>query len=408
MRRVLLPVLAVALLAAGCSGSPDPAPPAATTTAPAPAASSAAPASARGPVVEVERQGERTVVRVLERAGVRSLGSATLPGRWQLPTVVPGTPPEGATVAGAVVLTGPADAARSRFAVLTPPYSTPELVELPGRFGYDAVSPDGRRLYLIEQLPPAGSEHYQVRAYDVGRRLLEPAVVADKTHLDEWMAGHPVSRMTSADGATVATLYERSGEEPFIHVLNTVEGYALCLDLPASASSASSAALTISSLDATTLAVTDRAGVPRFRADLANGSLQDLTAECQDGITRAPLPTWARGGFSDDGAGLPHVHGDRNRIIAALFEFPLHPAADPADQNKILWIQAPAPGNTAAPSGGSPGMTIDGELLGTSVRITRQLPDGPGPSGVNFPRAGCWSLTLRWSGLTDTLLIPVG
>lgn len=407
----LAPALAVGLLLAGCAGS-DPTPSARSATTPGAATPGATSTPAvtstpvaRGPVVRLDSTGGDTVVRVLDPAGVRTLGSTTLTGRWQQPTVVPGAAPEGATAAGTVVLTGPSDAARSRFAVLTPPYSSPATVELPGRFGYDAVSPDGRRLYLVEQLPPAGSEHYQVRAYDVPGRALDPTVVVDKTHLDEWMAGRPVSRMTSADGATVATLYRRRGEAPFIHVLNTVDGFALCLDLPASAGPM---ALAVTALDPATLVVSDPSGVPRFRADLADGSLLDLTAECLDGITRAPLPTWARTGFSDDGAGLPHVPGDQDRIIAALFEYPLHVAADPGDQNKILWIAAPAPDNTAAPSGGSLGMAIDGVLLGTSARISQQVPGGPGPSGVSFPRAGCWSLTLRWSGLTDTLLIPVG
>jgi hypothetical protein len=431
MRRSLLPLaVVVAVLAAGCSADPaGPAAPAGSAGSSAPArsaptsgaTSSSPPAARSGPMVEVAASGARTVVRMLDPGTGRQLGSVGLEGRWSLPTVVgggqpdggqpDGGQPDGVTAAGAVVLAGAADGARSRFAVLTPPYTAPALVDLPGGFGYDAISPDGGRLYLVQHLPPAGSEHYQVRAYDVARRYLDPAVVVDKTHLDEWMAGHPVSRTVSADGATVATLYRRAGEAPFIHVLNTVDGFALCLDLPAAATGKD---LVLTGVDGAALTAADRAGVVRYRADLTTGKVQDLTAACLERITRAALPVWARGGFSDDGAGLPHVLGEQGRILAALFEYPMQAAADPGVQNKILWVVAPGPSgaSTGQPSGASaggaaPGFTVDGELLGTGTRITRSF-QAPGPSGVNFPRAGCWSLTLHWAGLTDTMLLPVG
>jgi hypothetical protein len=40
-------------------------------------------------------------------------------------------------------------------------------------------------------------------------------------------------------------------------------------------------------------------------------------------------------------------------------------------------------------------------LLGAPVH--RRVEGGPGPSGVDLPRAGCWRLRLRWSGHTDRL-----
>jgi hypothetical protein len=34
---------------------------------------------------------------------------------------------------------------------------------------------------------------------------------------------------------------------------------------------------------------------------------------------------------------------------------------------------------------------------------TRSVPGGPGPSIINLPAPGCWTLHLTWSGHTDEL-----
>ena len=39
----------------------------------------------------------------------------------------------------------------------------------------------------------------------------------------------------------------------------------------------------------------------------------------------------------------------------------------------------------------------DGQVVHRVVR------GGPGPSGIDLPEAGCWHMTLRWSGRSDTL-----
>ncbi len=45
------------------------------------------------------------------------------------------------------------------------------------------------------------------------------------------MEGLPLDRVASLDGRTVYTLYD-GPFHPFIHALNTAEGWALCYDLP--------------------------------------------------------------------------------------------------------------------------------------------------------------------------------
>ena len=111
-------------------------------------------------------------------------------------------------------------------------------VTLPGRFAFDAIAPDARRMFLIEQRPGG---HYLVRDYDLAaRRAACPAPSSTSARPDEPMEGRPVARATPAAGPWVYTLY-RKAAGPFVHALNT-EGFALCLDLPAAARSGPAAA----------------------------------------------------------------------------------------------------------------------------------------------------------------------
>jgi hypothetical protein len=48
-------------------------------------------------------------------------------------------------------------------------------------------------------------------------------------------------------------------------------------------------------------------------------------------------------------------------------------------------------------------MTIRATLAGSTRTATVNLPDGPGPSYVNMPAPGCWTLHLSWGGHTDQL-----
>ncbi|MBP2705391.1 hypothetical protein JOL79_16370 [Microbispora sp. RL4-1S] len=118
-------------------------------------------------------------------------------------------------------------------------------------------------------------------------------------------------------------------------------------------------------------------------------------SECST-VRRDALPTWARTGFSDDGSGIRHVLGDNGDILAVLFNYPPTASADPDDTNKILWVSR-LPQEPMRP------LTITGVLDGTTTSVTREIAGGPGPSSVNLPKAGCWRLTLRWSGHTDSM-----
>ncbi len=109
------------------------------------------------------------------------------------------------------------------------------VVSLPRRFAYDALSPDGLTLYLIEHMAdPRHPGRYQVRAYDLGAGRLQPGFIADKRELDEPMAGYPLARAVTPDGAWVYTLYQ-GPEHAFVHALAAADGYSLCIDLPGGA-----------------------------------------------------------------------------------------------------------------------------------------------------------------------------
>jgi hypothetical protein len=102
-------------------------------------------------------------------------------------------------------------------------------IALNGDFSFDAISPDGRTMYLIEY-SRRNSANYAVRAYDLRARRLHPAPVVDPTEPDEPMTGAPVTRAASADGRWAYTLYN-SRPHPFVHALDTERGTAVCIDL---------------------------------------------------------------------------------------------------------------------------------------------------------------------------------
>jgi hypothetical protein len=102
---------------------------------------------------------------------------------------------------------------------------------LDGIFSFDALSPDGSMLYLIQRVDTRDYSHYVVRAYDLANHRLLPGRIADRTQKGWVMHGQPVSRGTSADGRWVYTLYSNPGGYPFVHALDTVRGVAHCVGI---------------------------------------------------------------------------------------------------------------------------------------------------------------------------------
>jgi len=132
-------------------------------------------------------------------------------------------------LAGAVGLTTP-----TQLVVLnTSPLGKRASIVLNGAYLVDAISPDGRWLYLIHYRSLNNISDYEVRAYDLVRGQLLPKPIVDPREPDEKMTGLPVTRTMSPDGRWAYTLYFRGGGAPFIHALDTAAGRAFCVDLPA-------------------------------------------------------------------------------------------------------------------------------------------------------------------------------
>lgn len=105
-----------------------------------------------------------------------------------------------------------------------------ESLALDGHFSFDAISPDGQLMYLVQFESLQNPFDYRVRAYDLAADEFRPGRIVDPEEPDEQMTGQPIARQTSPDGRWAYTLYG-GGEETFIHALDTEGATAVCVDL---------------------------------------------------------------------------------------------------------------------------------------------------------------------------------
>jgi hypothetical protein len=167
----------------------------------------------------------RTVVTKSQTQGGRVLRASILDGRWGVPVVADDGTSGGLSADGrTLVLTRVADAFPRRhtgFAVIgTASMAVQDTVELDGDWRFDALSPHGRWLYLVQHPESAGGA---LRTYDLAkRRLLAPA---------EPIRGRPVARATAPAGRWEYTLYD-GPERVFVHARDTARRTSLALELP--------------------------------------------------------------------------------------------------------------------------------------------------------------------------------
>jgi hypothetical protein len=174
-----------------------------------------------------------TLVLSVDRSGGRILASRFLRERVAVTQVAYDGAATGLSADGTTLVLSKARTAfpqrRSDFVVLDPArLQIVSRLGLRGDFTLDAISPDGRILYLVETLSTA---RYQVRAFDRRTGHLRRAPVVDRSEPDEPLTGGPFARATSHDGRWAYTLYDGNGKHPFIHALDTVRGEAKCIDL---------------------------------------------------------------------------------------------------------------------------------------------------------------------------------
>ena len=175
-----------------------------------------------------------TIIERIRVADGSVMSWTSLGGYWGIPAPVPtAARGEGITRDGRRLIVATSGGSTTQFAVLGTRFvRVLDRFTLNGNFAYDALSPDGSTLYLIQHVDLSDASHYVVRAYDLSTHTLRPGRIADKTQEGWVMAGYPTARTTSGDGRWVYTLYQRPGGYPFIHALDTVSGIAHCTGLP--------------------------------------------------------------------------------------------------------------------------------------------------------------------------------
>lgn len=181
--------------------------------------------------------GRVTIVAQTARDGGRIVGLARLRGSFTIPAVAYDSSASGLSAdGGALVLIEPRQSfprATTTFAVLdAPQLRLTRVLTLRGDFSFDALSPDGSTMFLVQYIDPANPDTYAVRAYDLAAGRLLPSPVVDPRERGAEMRGKPLTRTTSADGRWAYTLYDGGGGTPFVHALDTVARTAHCIDLP--------------------------------------------------------------------------------------------------------------------------------------------------------------------------------
>jgi hypothetical protein len=184
--------------------------------------------------------GAATLVEALDRES-RVVKQRSVKGKWGLPLVAYDNTVEGVVQGGRTLLLahdlygtdGQLRTPTSFKLVDARTLKSTREITIPGAFSFDAASPDGRYVYLIEYFSSEDPTVYRVRAYDLRAGKLLAKIVADRRSWATGMQGIPVSR-TWKDGWAY-TLYGGNAR-PFIHALNTRGLEAVCINLPWSSS----------------------------------------------------------------------------------------------------------------------------------------------------------------------------
>lgn len=185
----------------------------------------------RGKLVTIPAGG-RTLVAYFRR-GYQARRGRLFNGRLAIPAVAYDGTPGGLAAGGErLVLIEPRvrfPREDTRFVLLDRLLRPVDEVVLDGDFSFDAISPDGSALFLVEYLDRRDPSVYRVRVFDVaaGRLVGKPLIDSETAAIA--MRGLPMTRATV--GAREFTLYDGNGS-PFVHALDTAQRSALCIPLP--------------------------------------------------------------------------------------------------------------------------------------------------------------------------------
>ena len=179
-----------------------------------------------------------TVVAAVQVRGGRVVRSNVVRGFYGVPLVAYDGTTGGVSGNGRSLVLGsdgplPGERGTTGFVVLDTRSLRPrQQLRLPGSWSFDAISPDGSLVYLVEHLSAGTNPRYRVRVYDLETDRLVPGAIVDRVERETVMRGRPVTRATSADGRWAYTLYARPAASPFVHALDTQRSEAFCVDLP--------------------------------------------------------------------------------------------------------------------------------------------------------------------------------
>jgi len=179
--------------------------------------------------------GKQTLVEATLRGGGQIVRMQTWPGTWTIPAVAydgsaSGLSADRRTLVLIEPRTGFPRAQTRLLLVNAHNLASASVVVLHGDFSFDAVSPDGSRVFLIHYTSSFDPTRYEVRAYDVAARRLVAKPIVDPRDAAEKMRGNPLSRVMSPDGRVAYTLYDGGGH-PFVHALDTAASTARCVDV---------------------------------------------------------------------------------------------------------------------------------------------------------------------------------
>jgi hypothetical protein len=134
---------------------------------------------------------------------------------------------------------------RTTVVVGTPDAGVERRYRLLGNFEPEAFSTNGRRLYMIEYIPPDDPDRYRVRILSLRTGRVFP--IGRLKGAPDQMRGTGRTQVFAPDGDELYTLYTRQGPNyahgapagpsrsrtnAFVHQLNLEEGWAHCIDLP--------------------------------------------------------------------------------------------------------------------------------------------------------------------------------
>jgi hypothetical protein len=230
-------------------------------------------------VAVAKRGGGATQLRLVRDRDRAVLRTRVLPANVGVPMVTISGLVEGTWAKGRRLVLASSvydDQVNTRFVVIDTRTLAPlRTIRLAGTYAFDAVSRDGRRLFVLQY--PGGVQsgvRYVVRSVDLRSGKLEPGAIVDKTEPDEQMSGIALTRAWSRDGAWAYTLYNGGTSHAFVHALNTRTRTARCIDLPWSGDSQSILDGAALSVRGTALLLSNAGGATLARIDTRTFSVR--------------------------------------------------------------------------------------------------------------------------------------